>query len=391
MRPRAGDTLLQTVADRLARIVRAGDTVARLGGDEFVILLDPEPFAVAPELVAERVLVALRQPVELDCSTRAITITASIGVATGPRASAEELLRDADIALYRAKETGRDRFVVFESDMYAAVEDRLWLEMDLLEAIEHDQFFLEYQPTFDLRTDEITGVEALMRWNHPQRGVVAPNTFIPIAEETGLIVPLGRWVLQEACRQAAEWRRDGYPLRLAVNVSGRQLDEPGLPDDVRDALQLSGLPAAALTLEITETALTRDPELAAQRLRVLKAIGVHIAVDDFGTGYSSLGYLKQFPVDTLKIDRLFVSGLGVSTQSAALVRTVVQLGKWLGLETLGEGIETEAQLHQLKDERCELGQGYLLSPPLPAGEVEGLLARRTVRRAALSLAAPLAG
>lgn len=373
----AGDQLLKVVAERLSHAVRSGDTVARLGGDEFVILLDPEPTTVPPELVADRLLRELRRPVDLDCSLRAITITASIGVAVGPRESAQVLLRDADIALFRAKETGRDRFVVFESDMYAEVEDRLWLEMDLLEAIEGDQLFLEYQPTVNLRTNEITGVEALVRWNHPTRGVVGPNLFIPIAEETGLIVPLGRWVLCEACRQAVEWRDNGFPLRMAANVSGRQLDEPTLVDDVRDALMASGLPSEALTLEITETALTRDAETAAERLQELKTLGIRIAVDDFGTGYSSLGYLKQFPVDMLKIDRLFVSGLDVSAQSAALVRTVVQLAKWLGIETLGEGIETEAQLDRLKTEQCDLGQGYLLSRPLPAAELGALLHRRS--------------
>ena len=216
-----------------------------------------------------------------------------------------------------------------------------------------------------------------MRWNHPTRGVVGPNLFIPIAEETGLIVPLGRWVLCEACRQAVEWRDNGFPLRMAANVSGRQLDEPTLVDDVRDALMASGLPSEALTLEITETALTRDAETAAERLQELKTLGIRIAVDDFGTGYSSLGYLKQFPVDMLKIDRLFVSGLDVSAQSAALVRTVVQLAKWLGIETLGEGIETEAQLDRLKTEQCDLGQGYLLSRPLPAAELGALLHRRS--------------
>jgi diguanylate cyclase (GGDEF)-like protein len=375
----AGDMLLQVVAERLQRLVRSGDTVARLGGDEFVVLLDPEPFARTPELLAERILWALRRPVELDCALRAITVTASIGIAAGARKSAEELLRDADIALYRAKEAGRDRFVCFESRMYAAVEDRLWLEMDLIDAIENGQLVLEYQPTFDLRSEEVAGAEALVRWNHPTRGLVAPSYFVPIAEETGVIVALGRWVLQEACRQAAEWHRDGHPLRVAVNVSGRQLDEPGLADDVRDALALVGLPAEALTLEITETALTRDPELAAERLRELKALGVRIAVDDFGTGYSSLGYLKQFPVDTLKIDRVFVSGLGASSESAALVRTVVQLAKWLDLETVGEGIETAAQLQHLRDEECELGQGFLLAAPMSAAALEQLLERRVSR------------
>jgi diguanylate cyclase (GGDEF)-like protein len=360
-----GDDLLQAVAGRLAAAVREADTVGRLGGDEFVILLDSPGVSVNPVDVAERLLAVLREPLDLNHGTgRTVTLTASIGVATDPQASAEELLRDADIALHAAKEAGRDCARLFESIMHTAAEDHLNLLVDLRAAVEEEAFALAYQPTFDLESRIVTGVEALIRWNHPQRGAIPPNAFVPLAEQTGLIVPIGRWVLREACARAAEWRRRGHMVGISVNVSGRQLDHPHFLEHVRAALDESGLDATALTLEITETTLMHDADAARHLLGDIKKLGVRIAIDDFGTGYSSLAYLRQFPVDALKIDRSFISGIASSNGSGALIHTLVQLGKTLGLETVGEGIEDEAQLQRLQREQCDQGQGFLLARPL---------------------------
>jgi diguanylate cyclase (GGDEF)-like protein len=372
---RAGDELLEVVGARLSAAIRESDTVGRMGGDEFVVLVEHSEFDASPELVAERLLDVLAQPTELAAAgARSLSISASIGIAYGLQSSPEGLLRDADFALYEAKAAGKHRFTVFESRMQIAVQGRLKLQMDLNEALAGGQFFLLYQPVFDLQTERMTGIEALIRWRHPTRGILAPDSFIPIAEETGLIVPIGRWVLNTACEQAAAWHRRGHSLWISVNVSARQLERDQLIDDVRAALRTTGLDAASLTLEITETALMRHPEAAAQRLRELKTLGVHIALDDFGTGYSSLAYLRQFPVDALKIDRSFVSGIGASGESSsALIDTLVALGKTLGVKTLGEGIEDQAQLEHLQRERCDLGQGFLLARPMEAVAVEELL------------------
>jgi diguanylate cyclase (GGDEF)-like protein len=370
----AGDELLRTVAGRLQGVVREGDTAARLSGDEFVVLVEGSTLDAGPELVAERLLEVLRQPYEMDGQTvRQLSLTASIGVALGERASAAELLSDADVALYEAKAAGKNRYMLFQSSMQTAARDRLTLEMDLAEALEHQQLFLQYQPTFDLQSERVIGVEALIRWNHPTRGVIAPIEFIPVAEESGLIVPIGRWVLQEACMQAALWYGDGHRIGMAVNVSGRQLDDDELIEDVRSALTESGLDPTTLTLEITETTLMRDAEATAKRLRSLKQLGVRIAIDDFGTGYSSLAYLRQFPVDALKIDRSFISGIAGSKGSAALIHTLVQLGKTLDIETLAEGIEEQSQLETLQREHCDHGQGFLFSRPLNANAIEQFL------------------
>jgi diguanylate cyclase (GGDEF)-like protein len=360
----AGDELLQTIAARLQAVVRGGDTVGRLAGDEFVALVEPGSFEIAPELVAERILEVLRQPITLQAPSRStVTITASMGVATAQGLSAEALMREAHVALYEAKTSGRDRYVLFHSAMQATLQRRLLLQADLGEALAHDELFLLYQPTIDLQSERVVGVEALIRWRHPARGVIAPDTFIPLAEETGLIVPIGHWVLTEACKQAALWHKGACSVQVAVNVSARQLDHKNLLEDVQGALADSGLEATSLTLEITETALMRDADSTVEQLRKLKALGVRIAIDDFGTGYSSLAYLSQFPVDVLKIDRTFVTGLCDSADSRALAHTLIQLGKTLGLETLAEGIEDPAQLEILKHERCDLGQGLPVRTP----------------------------
>jgi diguanylate cyclase (GGDEF)-like protein len=370
----AGDELLQAVSRRLLGIVREAETVGRLGGDEFVVLLEGSTLDAGPELVAERICEVLAQPLALASTKgRTLSVTASIGVALGQRNSADELFRDADFALYEAKRAGKNRWQVFESRMHTAAQDRLELEMDMREALGCGQFFLLFQPTFNLQSETMTGIEALIRWRHPVRGVLAPDAFIPIAEETGMIVPIGRWVLRTACRQAASWRRDEHPLTMSINVSARQLDDKDMVRDVAEALETTGLDPATVTLEITETTLMRDAEAAASKLRTLKALGVRIAIDDFGTGYSSLAYLRQFPVDALKIDRSFISGSPASGDSKALIHTLVQLGKGLGLETLGEGIEEQSQLRQLQDEQCDSGQGFLFARPLEADAITALL------------------
>jgi diguanylate cyclase (GGDEF)-like protein len=372
----AGDELLRLVAARLLTIVREGDTAARLGGDEFVVLLEGTLMGAGPELVAERLLEVLGEPYDLsEALGRQLSVTASVGIAVGPCASADELLRDADLALYEAKESGRNRFALFKSSMQTASSERLTLEMDLAEALDHEQLFLLYQPTFDLRYERVIGVEALIRWRHPTRGVLAPDRFIPIAEQCGLIVPIGRWVLEQACRQSAIWHEHGHRIGMSVNVSALQLDDDALILDVRHALDHSGIEPATLTLEVTETALMRDPEATAARLQLLKQLGVRISIDDFGTGYSSLAYLRQFPADALKIDRSFIDGIATSKASAALIHTLVQLGKALNIETLAEGIEDQAQLETLQREHCDHGQGFLFSRPLDVDAVERFLDR----------------
>ncbi len=370
----AGDELLRIVASRLESVVREGDTAARLGGDEFVVLVDGSTLDAGPELVAERLLEVLRQPYDMHGEVgRELAVTASIGVAFGQRGTADELLRDADIALYEAKTAGRNRQVLFHAGMQAAVQDRLTTQLDLNEALARDQLFLLYQPTFDLRSDRVIGVEALIRWRHPQRGTLEPKGFVPIAEATGLIVPIGRWVLDEACRQAAAWHARGLHIGMSVNVSARQLDSDELAEDVSAALHDSGLDPATLTLEVSERALMRDPQATAARLGKLKQLGVRIAIDDFGTRYSSLASLRQFPADALKIDRSFIDHIAASPRSSALMQMFVHLGKTLEIETLAEGIEDQVQLEAVQRERCDQGQGFLLSRPLDVEAVEAFL------------------
>jgi diguanylate cyclase (GGDEF)-like protein len=370
----AGDELLRAVAARLDGVVRSADALGRLGGDEFVVVSEELSLGAGPELIAERLLDALKQPFTLgpDKESRVI-VTASIGIAAGDRISAEELLRDADIAMYRAKWDGKARHVVFETGMEDIVQGRMELEMDLRDALEKDEFFLAYQPTFDLRDMSPTGVEALIRWRSPTRGVVQPDAFIPLLEETGLIVEVGKWVLEEACAQGVAWHRAGYPINIAVNVSGRQLDTDQVVTDIQDALSHSGLDPGALTIEITETTLMRNIEQTSRRLKAVKELGVRIAIDDFGTGYSSLAHLQKFPVDALKIDRSFISGLRSNQEGETLVRTLVQLGKALSIETFAEGIEQQHELSLLRHEDCDSGQGFLFARPLDVAATEVFL------------------
>ena len=373
----AGDELLVGIAARLTRALREGDSVGRLGGDEFVVLVDGNSLAAGAKVVADRILDILRTPFEIATSSSPLSVTASIGIAEGSRTEPEDLLRDADVALYRAKVEGKNRATVFSSLMQDAVDSHRSLDMDLRLALEGGQFFLLFQPTVDLLTGLFTGAEALLRWRHPVRGVVEPGEFLPMLETSRLIVPVGRWVLNMACRQGAEWESQHHPLTVSVNVSSVQLEDGHLVSDVSNALADSGLDPGMLILELTETTLMRDVHTIAGQLRDLKSTGVRIAIDDFGTGYSSLAYLRQFPIDVLKIDKTFVSGMAETKESAAIVHTLVQLGKLLGLETIAEGIETDDQWMRLKAEEVDNGQGFLFSRPLDRGAINQLLSGTT--------------
>jgi diguanylate cyclase (GGDEF)-like protein len=366
-----GDELLCAVAERLEGVIRETDALGRMGGDEFVVVAEGLSLAAGPELIAERLLEAFREPFALGEEGESLVhAKASIGIATGVRPSAEELLRDADIAMYRAKWSGKGRHLVFESGMGDEVQSRLELEMDLQVALDNEEFFLVYQPTFDLQTMTPTGVEALIRWRRPGRGVAQPEEFIPLLEETKMIVDVGAWVLKEACAQAAGWQEQGRPLALSVNVSALQLDTDDLIEHVTEALGESGLAPESLTIEITETTLMRDAEETAGRLRELKRLGVRIAVDDFGTGYSSLGHLRQFPVDVLKIDRSFISQLSEGGEGEILLHTLLQLGKALEIETTAEGIERPQDLSLIREKDCDNGQGFLFTRPLSAQDAD---------------------
>jgi diguanylate cyclase (GGDEF)-like protein len=369
----AGDQLLAGVAARLTSAIRREDTVGRLGGDEFVVLAEGESLAAGVEMVAERILDVLAAPFEIAGSDDPLLVTASIGIAEGQRATPDELLRDADLALYRAKGAGKKCAVVFAPAMQAADNDSRNLEIDLHAALKAEQFFLLYQPTFDLSTGALTSVEALLRWRHPTRGVIQPDDFIPALEANGLIVPVGRWVLEEACRQGANWQGKGHRITVSINVSPKQLDRDQIISDVHGALSGSGFDPVLCVLELTETTLMHNVEDTVGRLTLLKALGVRIAIDDFGTGYSSLAYLRQFPIDVLKIDRSFVSGITDTTEAVALVHAMVQLGKALGLETVAEGVENDGQRVLLASENVDTGQGFLFARPLDVEAMSRLL------------------
>jgi diguanylate cyclase (GGDEF)-like protein len=366
----AGDRLLVAVAKRLEGALRDADTIGRMGGDEFVVLVDGASFDVAPELVAERLLDVMRQPFELEGVATPVFASTSIGLAVGDRASGGDLLRDADVALYQAKAAGKNRYEVFYPEMQTEVAHRIELEFDLRSALDGDQYRLVYQPIYNLDDLSLVGVEALLRWQHPTNGVVLPDDFVPILEQTGQIREVGRWVLRHACTQMARWHALGDTLDVSVNVSGRQLDNDDIIEHVREALDSSGLDAGSLIIEVTETALMRNAEATARRLRAIRELGVRVAVDDFGTGYSSLAYLQQFPVDCLKIDRRFTNAITTSPESRSLIGTLVQLGRDLGLKTLAEGVETTDEVDHLRGEHVDEAQGFLLARPLAADELE---------------------
>jgi diguanylate cyclase (GGDEF)-like protein len=373
-----GDAMLVCVAGRLRQCVRAEDTVARLGGDEFTVLLENVDDDSEAKEIADRIAHALRSPIVL--GGHEVFVSASVGIALSrPRADdPDSLLRRADLALYRAKSQGKARYAVFDPVLETSAFDRLELETDLQYALDRGQFQLDYQPIVDLASGRIVGVEALVRWDRPGRGRVLPAEFIPVAEEMGLVIPLGHWVLSEACRQVAEWQRQlgaWERLMLNVNLSGRQFQDPDLHTDIMRNLETSGLDPQCLIMEITESVIMQDAQSAVGKLEALKALGVQLAIDDFGTGYSSLSYLRRFPVDTLKIDRSFISGIGNGSQDAAIVDSVVALAKSLGLTVTGEGIETSAQAAYLRMLGCDHGQGEWYSGPLPAAALLRLLQR----------------
>jgi diguanylate cyclase (GGDEF)-like protein/PAS domain S-box-containing protein len=378
-----GDGLLRSVARRLFTCVRSSDTVSRRGGDEFVILLwevrQPQDAAAT----AEKILQALREAHHVD--GHELHITGSIGIVTYPDdgADAETLLKNADFAMYDAKDSGRDTYQFFKTDMNERAIERQVLEGELRHAIERQQLLLNYQPKIDLMTGEIIGVEALVRWHHPERGIVAPTQFIPIAEECGLIVPIGRWVLWEACRQVRAWQAAGLPtIYLAVNISAVELRAPEFVAGVRTILTESGLDPSLLELELTETFLMLDARSTAEVLRELKEIGVTLALDDFGTGYSSLSYLKRFPLDTLKIDRSFVRNITTDADDASIVTAVIGLGRNLHMRVVAEGVETREQLEFLREHGCPVGQGFYFSVPVGSAEFGQLLGRAILDRTA---------
>jgi diguanylate cyclase (GGDEF)-like protein len=372
----AGDVLLQEVAARIRGALPPEATAARLGGDEFAILCESAACEDEAKAIANRVISALRVPVAVE--GREVNVGLSIGIALGTSGavSAADLLRQADLALYRAKGEGRGICAVFEPGLERHALERLELEHDLRQALARGELRLVYQPILALDDRRISEVEALLRWNHPTRGLISPDVFIPLAEETGLIVPIGQWVLEESCRQVRIWQAElGSPrLVMSVNLSGRPFQHAGLVEDVGATLRRTGVDPYSLKLEITESAVMRDVDAAVTTSRALKALGVQLAIDDFGTGYSSLGHLKRFPFDTLKIDRSFVDGLGRDEQDTAIVRSVIALAKMLNLSVTAEGIETTLQEAQLRTLGCERGQGFLFSRPQPPEAIRQMLA-----------------
>jgi diguanylate cyclase (GGDEF)-like protein/PAS domain S-box-containing protein len=388
----AGDRLLRVVAERLLNATRGSDTVARLGGDEFAILLENVRSDQDVLVVAERVGKAMRTPFELE--GKEVFVGASVGIArasadAGHAAAPDELLRNADVAMYVAKRGGKGRHAMYARAMNADAMERLELEADMRHALERGELLLHYQPIVDLADGHVLGVEALLRWDHPRRGLLLPADFVSLAEETGLIVPIGRWVLAEACRQGAEWlqrRTDAAPLTLSVNIAPRQLRDAGIVDDVASALAASGFPAGQLLLELTEGVFMHQDDDALEVLQALKAVGVRLGIDDFGTGYASLRYLQRFPVDVLKIDKTFIDGLVMAESSGdsselALARAIVALGDTLSLRTMAEGVEAAPQWEQLQRLGCTIGQGHLFARALPPDEVVHFLDLDGARRA----------
>ncbi len=381
-----GDQLLLGVANRLEKCLRSTDTVARLGetftvarlgGDEFTVLLDEIKDPSDAKRAADRMMKSLAAPFIL--GGKEVFTSVSIGIALSNSAyeQPEEILRDADTAMYRAKSLGKARYEVFDADMRASVMARLQLETDLRRALERGEFRNFYQPIVTLVSGEIAGLEALLRWQHPTRGLLGPIEFIPVAEETGLIRELGWWNLREACRQISEWRASSVAhrhLTVSVNLSAKQFLQPKLVEDIRKLLLELALPPEALKLEITESTVMGDPSGAVEMLQQIKSLGIRLAIDDFGTGYSSLSYLHRFPLDTLKIDRSFISGMGDDGEGMEIARTILPMANNLRLDVVAEGVETVQQVTLLKKLQCKYGQGYYFSKPLSAEGTAALLA-----------------
>lgn len=373
----AGDVLLRSVAMRLVSAVREGDTVSRLGGDEFAIVLGNLRQGEDAALVAEKVIAIMKQPFTLE--GRELFLTASVGISLFPddTTDLEALFSNADVAMYLAKEQGKNTFRYYSAEINAHSLERMELETCLRQAVEKGELFLEYQPQADLVSGEVFGVEALVRWNSPRFGLVRPDRFIAMAEETGLIVSMGKWILGTACREFAAWcEKWGNLTTLSVNLSAVQLRQPGLLAMVESALKESGLPQGALVLEITESALVSNPDEAITTLNALKELGVKVSIDDFGTGYSSLSYLKRLPVSELKIDRSFVDGLATNGDDVAIAQAVVALANSLNLEVIAEGVETEEQLRVIHRLGCHRIQGYLIGVPTGPDDIAGVLGKR---------------
>jgi diguanylate cyclase (GGDEF)-like protein len=370
----AGDGVLREVADRLRSCLRESDTVGRLGGDEFVVLIEEPPQPLNASMVAQKILAALGTPFSVQAQE--FHVTASIGISSYPNdgADLQTLMKNADIAMYRAKEQGKNNFQFYSAHINLHSIERLTLESSLRRALERDEFLLHYQPKLDIGSGRITGVEALVRWQQPAQGLIPPAQFIQLAEETGLIVPIGEWVLKTACAQNRAWQERGWPpVRIAVNLSPRQFAHENLVEDVARVLQQTGLDPAFLELEITEGVVMHNPEQAVILLKRLKALGIHLSIDDFGTGYSSLNYLKRFPLDTLKIDRTFIRDLPGDSDDAAITQAIIAMAHSLRLSVVAEGVETAEQLSFLRDYKCDEIQGYYFCKPQPESDIAPLL------------------
>ena len=383
-----GDQLLQVISERLMEAVRRTDSialnsfakmntaVARLGGDEFTIMLENIDDTQAVSRICERLIELVSQPLEL--RGQEVYTSASIGVALYPHdgESVDVLLRNADVAMYHAKERGRNNFQFYTEAMNKASEERFLLENSMRKALQNNEIQLYYQPQVSVMSGQIVGMEALIRWQHPEKGFISPASFIPIAEESGLIVQIGEWVIQEACRQSACWKKKGFrPVRISVNVSAKQLQEETLIDVIQKNLQLYGIDNNALGVELTETAIILEPDIALARLEQIKSLGIKLSMDDFGTGYSSLSYLKRYPIDTLKIDQAFIRSVTVDNEDGALVKAIIAMAHALGMDVVAEGVELQEQLEFLGVHGCDTMQGYLFSRPVPAAELEKLLSK----------------
>jgi diguanylate cyclase (GGDEF)-like protein len=367
--PAAGDQLLNIVAERLATVIRAHDTVGRLGGDEFVILVESAARGARLDSLARRVIEALHKPVELDDFRPSIFLTASIGVAFGRYATPDELLRDARLALEASKAAGKDRYTLFNANMRSVIEGRGVLEVELNEALAQKQFFLVYEPTVDLANQKVVGLEALIRWRHPAQAVLGPDDFLALAEETGLTVPIGRWMLEEACTRAAAWNVAGHRVRVSVAVTGNQLRREGFATDVRRALLQSGIEPSLLILEIAESTVMRDVDAVAAQLEELKQLGVRIAIEDFGSGYAHHSDLRRLPLDFLNVDRGSLASSDDEDYRSWLLQAILVLGSDLSLTVLAKGIATLEEMITLQTMGCELAQGSFFGEPVPAEAV----------------------
>jgi diguanylate cyclase (GGDEF)-like protein len=373
-----GDKILNAVVPRLRRQLRSVDTVARFGGDEFAILVEEVVDEAEATRIAERLCGAFEAPFEVEGLEQHLSASVGVAVSGGETEDAESLIRDAHAAMYRAKDRGRSRAELFDQDMRSKAVRRLQLERELRRALDREELTLHYQPIVALGSGEIPALEALLRWHHPQRGVIEPGEFIPVAEESGLIHPIGRWVIERACQQSVAWnqlRPDDRPIDMTINLSARQFSQTGFPQTVAGILTRTGVDPVHLKLEITESILVERSGSAEEMLRELAGMGVQLILDDFGTGYSSLSYLNRFPFDAIKIDRSFIEGLGIEQDRSAIVEAIVGMARALGLRAIAEGVENEVQLAELRRLGCAFAQGFLFSGPMPVREMTALLER----------------